>query len=210
MKLTIATPSHDGRVCAPTAGAVAMATGMLARAGHSVAWEILAGCSLVHRARNELQARFLASDSERILWIDQDIATNPRDVVTMLLEPGADFVGGIYAKKQHAPRIAVLEILQGAPNKEGNRLEVSRIGTGFLSVSRMAVEKMVAMHTADTCRNDAGVIIPALFDLAIVAGSDLSEDWRFCDRWRATGGKVWARTDIVLGHIGTFTHWSDR
>jgi hypothetical protein len=34
----------------------------------------------------------------------------------------------------------------------------------------------------------------------------LSEDWSFCQRWRALGGKIYSDSSIVLKHIGKFSY----
>jgi hypothetical protein len=46
----------------------------------------------------------------------------------------------------------------------------------------------------------------ALFDTSLVNGGFCGEDYTFCDRWRATGGKIWVDPDIVLRHVGTTTY----
>ena len=39
-------------------------------------------------------------------------------------------------------------------------------------------------------------------DLQLPFKKYLSEDWSFCQRWKAIGGKIYADTSIVLRHIG--------
>jgi hypothetical protein len=34
----------------------------------------------------------------------------------------------------------------------------------------------------------------------------LSEDWLFCDRWRALGGQIFGDITIKLDHTGTFRY----
>jgi hypothetical protein len=36
------------------------------------------------------------------------------------------------------------------------------------------------------------------------SGAYLSEDYTFCKRWRALGGKIWLDTESTLSHIGPF------
>ena len=40
-------------------------------------------------------------------------------------------------------------------------------------------------------------------------GAELSEDYEFCRRWRALGGKVWVDPGIWLKHFGTFAYHGD-
>jgi hypothetical protein len=50
----------------------------------------------------------------------------------------------------------------------------------------------------------ASTSLYALFDCMIEpeTGHYLSEDYTFCKRWRAIGGKVWLNTKSSLIHIG--------
>jgi hypothetical protein len=35
-----------------------------------------------------------------------------------------------------------------------------------------------------------------------VEGVEISEDYRFCDRWRAIGGRVWCDPEMKVDHHG--------
>jgi hypothetical protein len=37
----------------------------------------------------------------------------------------------------------------------------------------------------------------------------LSEDYTFCARWRALGGKIWLDTKSILSHSGTYEFVGD-
>jgi hypothetical protein len=89
-------------------------------------------------------------------------------------------------------------------------VEVTDIATGFMLIKRNVIEKMVKSYpkleykpfTNDQYGND--IKYYALFDTMIHpdTGIYLSEDYAFCKRWRDIGGKVYARTDIDLSHVG--------
>jgi hypothetical protein len=51
----------------------------------------------------------------------------------------------------------------------------------------------------------------AFFDVSIdpTTRAYTSEDFTFCKRWRAMGGKIWADLTITLNHIGYFTFRGD-
>ena len=40
-------------------------------------------------------------------------------------------------------------------------------------------------------------------------GALLSEEFGFCKRWRATGGRIWIDPTIRLQHVGTHTYTGD-
>jgi hypothetical protein len=84
-------------------------------------------------------------------------------------------------------------------------------GTGFMLIKRGAIEKMTkayaetrytAAHNFTHAKQSRNLY--ALFDCMIEreTGHYLSEDYTFCKRWRAIGGKVWLNTKSALIHIG--------
>jgi hypothetical protein len=96
-------------------------------------------------------------------------------------------------------------------------LEVYNGGTGFMLIKREVLEKM--KPTTPIYRNDVGDLsgqlkagdeIYQFFDTYIEHDTEkdtvrlLSEDYEFCRRWRALGGKVWAAPWVQLGHFGSY------
>jgi hypothetical protein len=94
-----------------------------------------------------------------------------------------------------------------APKDPGALVPVQDIGTGFLLIERGVLERMSAALPELRYRNTPTVQaergIPewcvALFDTMIEpsTGLYLSEDYAFCRRWQALGGR------IKLNHVGT-------
>lgn len=99
-------------------------------------------------------------------------------------------------------------------------VSVLSAGTGFMCVARAAIEELGAAATPYV--NDvAGYEIPApgteldgelrfraLFEAGVDAesGTYLSEDYAFCKRWRALGGKIWVDLRTPLTHVGSHAH----
>jgi hypothetical protein len=85
-------------------------------------------------------------------------------------------------------------------------------GAGFLLVARGALTRMIAANAnLHYVADHASADIPAehlyaLFDTGIdrQSGHYLSEDYCFCARWRALGGKIWLDTQSALSHSGSF------
>ena len=87
-------------------------------------------------------------------------------------------------------------------------------GTGFMLMRRSGLERM-ALAYPDT-KYDVAHVYPlpkepsknqyALFDCMIDPETHvyLSEDFTFCKRWRAIGGKIWLDPQSRLTHDGTF------
>ena len=89
-------------------------------------------------------------------------------------------------------------------------------GTGFMMVTRDAITRMIAAYPQTRYRAIHAWPLPtgpererhALFDTMILpeTGEYLSEDYAFCHRWRAIGGRIWLDTRSRLTHIGSFEY----
>lgn len=173
--------------------------------------QTLIGDSCVARARNNLTNAFLQSDCDRLLFIDCDIVFNTAQVrrIASHTEP---IVGGFYFAKQESPK-PILNLLDSGPGvvtKEGLQ-EVKYIGTGFLCIHRTVFDVMAAkMHdelwfTVDETKTPT--IGYSFWEDNVYRYPDgnrrfLTEDWMFCQRARDLGFKVWADTQILVGHRG--------
>jgi hypothetical protein len=195
-----------------------------------VSLELLGYDSLVTRSRNTLLSTFLDSPTAtHLMFIDADIGFTP-DQVVRLLAFDRDVVAGMYPLKiVHydegvAHRLQAGEPLDtaqlryvGAPC-QGPELEVEDgfstgifAGAGFLLIKRGALERMTQAYPETRYTASHNQATPstspnqyALFDCMIEpeTGHYLSEDYTFCHRWRALGGKIWLDTRSRLMHIG--------
>lgn len=186
------------------------------------------GESLITRARNMLVHDALKTNCTHILFIDTDIAFEPK-LVFELLARNRDVIGCAYPKKCHdfdaviratreldpEPRVHaasfVLTLLpedrgMGQMRVENGCVRVQETGTGFLLVKRevflkLAIAQPSTMYLSDHVQ-EMGEPMFAWFDTAIRERRYLSEDYEFCRRWRALGGDIWIYADASLTHIG--------
>ena len=173
--------------------------------------------SLVSRARNAAVAHFLEDkENTHILFIDSDIIFEPEDVFK-LLKSGKEVVAGIYPKKyivwdrlnQH-PEAERVDFPVGGNIKmtEDNFLEMDYLPTGFLLISRTAINKIIKAYPELKYKNDidgymsAGDNFYDLFKVGIRNGIYESEDWGFCSLWKSVGGKVLIHPEINVKHLG--------
>jgi len=79
-------------------------------------------------------------------------------------------------------------------------------GTGFMCITREAIEKLIAALPEIEYEAEQGKGTRwALFDCAIVDGRYLSEDYLFCRRWQDIGGEVWCDVaSPTLVHQGSY------
>ena len=98
-------------------------------------------------------------------------------------------------------------------------LEVMEIGTGFMLVKRAVFEKFQEEYPHLTYKPDhlgqanfdGSRYIHAFFDTVIDPDSHryLSEDYMFCQYWRAIGGKIWLCPWMKTTHLGTYGFQGD-
>ena len=98
-------------------------------------------------------------------------------------------------------------------------LEVMEIGTGFMMVKRPVFDKFREEYPhlnykpdhLGQSNFDGSRYIHAFFDTVIDPDSHryLSEDYMFCQYWRAIGGQIWLCPWMKLGHTGTYEFKGD-
>lgn len=98
-------------------------------------------------------------------------------------------------------------------------LEVMEIGTGFMMIKREVFHKFKEEYPhlrykpdhAGQANFDGSRYIHAYFDTVIDPDSHryLSEDYMFCQYWRAVGGSVWLCPWMKTQHVGTYAFTGD-
>ena len=204
--------------------------------------------SLVQRARNYIVDEFLRSDCTHLLFIDSDIVFDPRDALALLAlqisDPEKyDIVCGPYPKKTIAwEKISVaaqqgygktnpFELEQFTSDfvfnpvsglkqfKLADPVEVAEGGTGFMLITREALEKYrdsypELSYKPDHVRTDnfdGSREIHAFFDCVIDPESKryLSEDYFFCRMARKAGLSVWMCPWMKINHVGSYIFKGD-
>jgi hypothetical protein len=188
--------------------------------------ELMAGDALITRARARLAAGFLAHpQATHLLFCDADIGFTPENAFR-LLDAGKEVAGGVYPLKQidwdkaraaaqagvadlQAASVGyVVRFIPTADNSvevEAGVAKVAYVGTGFLLISRAAVQRIGDAHPELHAQLDGGdVPTPMIFETMVEPGTGLhlSEDYAFCRRWRDLGGEIWADIESPLSHVG--------
>ena len=202
LRLLIATHTH-GSVTPAYCQSLATATAFLAAHGvpHSV---MMFEDSLVDRGRDRAAATLLESDCTHLLFIDGDIEFKP-DAIAALLSCGKDIVVGAYRKKNERNEYAI-SFLPDADKilhqcERSGAVKIARAGTGFMLIHREVFERL-AEAMPEIAYKDNERLMHAFFEHIIKDGKRWSEDYTFCERWRAIGGDVWLQPFIELGHWG--------
>mmetsp|Transcript_1267 Transcript_1267/g.3030 ORF Transcript_1267/g.3030 Transcript_1267/m.3030 type:complete len:302 (-) Transcript_1267:54-959(-) len=106
---------------------------------------------------------------------------------------------------------------RGEVKTDGNGMaRVKRAGAAFMMVSREAMLRLrQAYPSLAYVDPPSGQTHYGLFHTGFEGGDGdrrwVSEDFSFCDRWRAVGGEVWVDLTTGLNHTGSFrfegAHW---
>ena len=202
-------------------------------------WDFLPGDSLVNRARNNLAKRFLEGyqgqdgagnkvtvKHDWMLFLDTDLIFRPEDVQKVYdlgVKKGPGIYAGTYPIKQLKPKVVFNNMPNCIPDAEGI-VEVREAGTGFMLIHREVFEKMIEKY-GDEIKFAVDMGDPNLppvysydfFSVGVYMDNDmipprkrfLSEDWYFCQRWRAMGGKILMHTRTSCNHIGVYNYPGD-
>jgi hypothetical protein len=92
---------------------------------------------------------------------------------------------------------------------EYNMAPVKHVATGFMMIKREVLTRLMAAHPDEKYTDDVGFLTGKqndfaynLFSVQVKNGHMLSEDWLFCERWAALGGKNFVDVSINLTHTG--------
>jgi hypothetical protein len=223
----VGTPCFGGLVTTGYMSSIIKLMQYSERHGFGISLNLLGRDSLITRSRNTLVSQFLRSTATHFMFIDSDLAFEP-ELVHRMLFFGEDVVGGMYPVKalrwdqparireHEPPETATLQYV--GKFCEGHELErrgpfVTGVycATGFMLMKRAVVERLVqaypdCAYVSDHVYvpNKANALSYALFECMIdpVTKEYLSEDFGFCRRWRALGGKIWLDVEGALVHTG--------
>ena len=174
--------------------------------------EFIVGSSNLPRARNGLAAKFLASDYDVLLMIDDDMGWDAGSVIRLLASEQT-FIAAAGRKKSRLPNsdpsVWCAQFIPDAPIRldEMGAIEVARVGGAFVALDRSVLTKLAAAHPdwkreGHEDMNAAQRACYHQFFQFTTDDAEIGEDYLFCDRWRAIGGEVWVDPSIELKHAG--------
>lgn len=241
-KIMVATPMYGGQAAGIFTKSCTDLSKAAAQYGVQVDFFFLFNESLITRARNYLVDEFMRSQHTHLMFIDSDIGFDAMDVLALAAlaneEDDREIICGPYPKKaiswEKIKRAVdkgfaddnpnVLEKYVGDyvfnPADGGNQIrldqpvEVLEGGTGFMCITRSALEKYQKaypefMYKPDHVRTkhfDGSREIMAFFDCIIDPETKryLSEDYMFCQWARKAGIKVWMCPWMKTTHMGSY------
>ncbi len=164
----------------------------------------------VDDARNAIVREFLMSKADALVFIDNDVGFEPRDLVNLCLYD-RDVVGGVYPMKQTEEEYPV-RLPEGHEIRADadGLVEVLGLPTGFLKIKRHVLEKLEANETRKFYgRGQSRLMRPhaIIFERTYKDGVRYSGDYAFCEKWKAMGGKLYVDPEMRFTHEGAFL-WS--
>lgn len=204
----ILTPAYGGIVTAGFHRSILTSTIELLADGIALESEILENQSLLPLARNTLLNEAYKRKPDDIIWIDTDMVWEP-DTLRKLLKHDVDVVGSACRKKipdNVQFNFQLFKDKSFEPDEKG-LIEVRRLGTGFLRMSRKAYTHL---WENDKKYEVQGVMGSNVFEIGIWQGRELlSEDFIVCEKLIQHGFKIFMDPELTVGHIGTFNYWAD-
>lgn len=192
------------------------------RLGMQVSLNTLTQNSIIAKARCVMTADFLAHPgTTHLMWVDSDMVFDPHDIFRLLLHD-RDVVAAMSTTKTFPPSYTGDVLPEAvAPGQNGWNVQdglipLAHIGTGFTLVKRSVFERMIAAYPETKFHDVASPPERNRYMFELYAnginkhGSYVGEDWMFCDRWRAIGGRLWADPAMVVDHIGSFIYSNDK
>jgi len=216
--------SRKVMLCVPTARAPALEFTLafaetcvhLRDSGIAFCSQFVIGSSNLPRARNELVARFLASDCTDMIFIDDDMGWRPEAIVRLLAsnQPLIAAVGRKRVDKPNSdPDVWCVHLDADAGRSlvqdEMGAVEVLAVGTAFMKIERRVFERLIALHPEWKRDGHDGMSAAVrasyyqFFRFDPDDTAEMGEDFVFCRRWRAAGGEVWIDPEIWLAHVGS-------
>lgn len=210
VRLLIASPSNDGRYHDTFMIGLFQAMGLLQQHG--------AKCDFIQEkynadislARSRLFDAFLRSTATHMLMIDSDMGWNI-DAIIRLFTAKKDVVAIAGPKKSYPLRFAA-----NHSDRAGNPLplmmdmtygccEVTEVGAAFMLITRNCAEKVAKAYPELEFEGLTSEPEHAVFMPLVMQRKYKSEDFAFCQRWVAIGGKVYIVPDVPLKHSGQHT-----
>jgi hypothetical protein len=198
-KVLIGTPAHDGRVDVWYTNSLINTVKLSGKYDTEIHPVYMSYDSLVQRARNDLVRLALDEGFDALVFMDSDQEWDP-EWIFKLLDYKEDVVGGTVVKKSDQLLFNVKALKTGLKREANGLMEVEAIGTGFMKITRKALQEVWDVSSEYT---NEGKKCRMVFDVQLVDGELVSEDNVFCRKWRSLGNKVWIDPTMTCNHIGS-------
>lgn len=205
-RVMIGTPAYTGAVDVRYADSLVASMKLCALSDMELFPVYWPGEALVQRARDALFQLAVEAPVDDLVFIDSDQGWDAPDLLKLLRHP-VDVVGAAVRKKSDDEQYNVVmrsEVIDQATGL----LIVESIGTGFLRLSRRALDAMWASCPAYTDkRQPCRSVFPVGIDP--VTKELVGEDTALCRAYGSLGFRVHLDPSITVRHVGTKVYEGD-
>lgn len=198
MKIMVGTPCYDGRIDVWYTNSLINTIRQAIERDIEIIPIWVSFDALLQRARNDTIDIAKSMDVDYLFWIDSDIEWTPEDFFK-IIDSGKDVIGGTYPKKSDHEEYVVRQ-LTTRPIVDG-LVEVDGLGTGFVALSREAIQHLWDVSTLyiDPKDNRERRMI---FDVVIKDGQLHSEDIHMFSKLQDGGFTIYLDPSITCNHSG--------
>lgn len=204
MKIFVAIPSYDPKLQIEVVNCLLNEQKIALGIGDDFIVNMLSGDAGIVGARNQCVSKFFETDFDRFFFLDADITWEPGALVKLAHMP-ADFVGGAYRYKMEKEDYPINWLPdpdnKGIPLTRCGLIEVGKLPTGFLALSRKVFQTIMDAHPERIYKH-MGHPAFAFFQMFFKNGALVGEDYLFCEEWISLGGKIYLDPEIKLTHWG--------
>ncbi len=203
----IGTPCYDGRLDVWYVNSLANTIKMSYEKNVEIIPMWVSFDALIQRARNDTIQLALEGGFEDLIWIDSDIEWQPEWFFKLLDYP-QDVVGGTYRKKGDREEYVLRKIDKNSIDPNTGLLEVHGLGTGFVKMSRAAIQYLwdTSNPYIDPKDNRERRMI---FDVVIKDLDMVSEDIVAFMKLIEGGYKIWLDPGMTCNHTGPYKFQGD-
>lgn len=210
MSVMIGTPSIDNKFEGSYMQSLSDTMRNLTSANVPTVWAVEKYNADVAMARGKIFSMFLRSPFTHLLMIDADMGWD-FGAIMRLIAAKKDFVAVAGPKKSYPLRFAANHtddndgILPLQFDNTTGVAEVTEVGAAFALLTKEAAIRIAQSYPELAHQGMAGETDYAVFMPMVYKGRYKAEDFAFCRRWKAIGGKTYICPDVSLSHTGGHT-----
>lgn len=191
MKIFVAIPTYDCKIHMVTSRALIQEQQVATALGHEMTVCYQPGMSLVHAARNLLVWEFFRCKNKPdvLVFVDADTGWVP-GTICMLANHKHDVVAAAVPRRRDPEDYAMHWLDEPVDQLPDGCIEIKCIGMALTAIKREALERF-RDATPELAYDRESIPLHGYFESPIRGNRLLGEDYAFCEKWRALGGKVY-------------------
>ncbi len=206
-RVLIATPALDQKVDAYFVHSLCESIKLGSDHDLDIKCVFLANESILPMARNELLNLSYTEQYDITVFIDDDEHWKPQGLVEILLSSKDVIALPVVNKGDKEISFNVLHNKQNLKRDSVDQyIEVEKVGTGFLKLSKKVIIDLWESNTELLFRNKK---LKNICEYSYVNGNFVGEDITLCNKIRELGYKIWLNPNYTVYHIGNKMYKGD-